>query len=156
MGTQIAWTLLGLLALLLVAACLFDLKSRTIPNRLNLAIALLAIPFWWASGLAFWPDVALQVGVAFLVSGLFAVVFALGAMGGGDVKLVGAVALWLPWQAVLALLVIMSLAGGVLTLVMLIRHRLAKKQHRLEVPYGVAIAVGGLWLISQRFLYQFG
>jgi prepilin peptidase CpaA len=156
MGTQIAWTLLGLLALMLVAACLCDLKSRTIPNRLNLAIALLAIPFWWASSLAFWPDVALQVGVALLVSGLFAIVFALGGMGGGDVKLVGAVALWLPWQAVLALLVIMSLAGGVLTLVMLIRHRLAKKQHRLEVPYGVAIALGGLWLISQRFLYQFG
>ena len=42
--------LLGALALLLVAACWFDLRSRTIPNRLNLAIALLALPFWWAVG----------------------------------------------------------------------------------------------------------
>jgi prepilin peptidase CpaA len=156
MGTQIAWTLLGVLGLLLLAACAFDLRTRTIPNRLTLAIALLAIPFWLATRLALWPDVALQIGVAFLVLGLFAIAFALGAMGGGDVKLVGAVALWLPWQAVLALLVIMSLVGGVLTLVMFIHHRLAKNQHRLEVPYGVAIAFGGLWLISQRFLYQFG
>lgn len=156
MGTQIAWILLGLLVLLLLAACTFDLRSRTIPNGLNLTIALLAIPFWWTSGLAFWPDAALQVGVALLVFAMFAIAFSLGAMGGGDVKLVGAVALWLPWQAVLTLLVIMSLAGGALTIVMLIRHRLAKKEQRLEIPYGVAIAFGGLWLISQRFLYQFG
>ena len=71
-------------------------KSRTIPNWLNLAIALLAIPFWWSIGLPLWPDIALQIGVAALVFGLFAIAFALGAMGGGDVKLIGALALWLP------------------------------------------------------------
>jgi prepilin peptidase CpaA len=155
MGSGLSWILLGALALLLVAASCCDLKSRTIPNELNLAIALLALPFWWASGLSLWPDAALQVGVAAAVFGLFAAAFALGAMGGGDVKMLGALALWLPWQAVLALLVIMSLAGGALTFAMLIRHRLAKKQGRLEIPYGVAIAFGGLWLIGQRFLYQF-
>ena len=56
----------------------------------------LAIPFWWAIGLPLWPDVAIQVGVAALVFGLFAIAFAMGAMGGGDVKLIGALALWLP------------------------------------------------------------
>ena len=55
-----------------------------------------------------------------------------------------------------ALLFIMSVAGGALTLAMLIRHRLARKTERLEIPYGVAIAFGGLWLISERFLNQFG
>jgi hypothetical protein len=39
---------------------------------------------------------------------------------------------------------------------MLIRKRLAKSEAPLEIPYGVAIAFGGLWLISERFLYQFG
>lgn len=156
MVTLLVWILLALLAAMLVAASCSDLKSRTIPNGLNLAIALLAIPFWWATGLAFWPDVALQIGVASLVFGLFAGAFALGAMGGGDVKLIGALALWLPWPAVLMLLVIMSLAGGALTAAMLIRQRVARSEGALEVPYGVAIAFGGLWLISERFLYQFG
>jgi prepilin peptidase CpaA len=156
MSTALIWILLGLLALMLLAACWCDLRSRTIPNQLNLAIALLAIPFWWTTGLAIWPDAALQIGVAALVFGLFAIAFAIGAMGGGDVKLVGAVALWLPWQAVLALLVLMSLAGGALTLAMVLRHRLARRQGQPEIPYGLAIAFGGLWLIGQRFLYQFG
>lgn len=156
MGPGLATLLLAALALLLLAACWFDLRTRTIPNELNFAAALLAIPFWWASGLSLWPDAALQVSVAAGVFGLFALAFALGAMGGGDVKLIGALALWLPWQAVLLVLVIMSIAGGALTLAMLIRHRLAKRETPLEIPYGVAIAFGGLWLIGQRFLYQFG
>ena len=156
MSSTLAWILLAFLSLMLLAASWWDLRSRTIPNALNLAVALLAIPFWWATGLALWPDVALQVGVAALVFGLFAIAFALGGMGGGDVKLVAAVALWLPWQAVLALLVLMSLAGGALTLAMLIRKRLARSEAALEIPYGLAIAFGGLWLIGQRFLYQFG
>ena len=156
MGTTVPSILLGLLAALLIVAAVFDLRSRNIPNGLNLAIALLAIPFWWAAGLAPWPDMALQVGVAALVFAAFALAFALGAMGGGDVKMLGALALWLPWQAVLALLVIMSLAGGVLTLIMVIRQRLARKEGRPEIPYGVAIAFAGLWMIGQRFLYQFG
>lgn len=156
MGTGLSWILLGVLAALLIAACWFDLRTRTIPNGLNLSVALLAVPFWWATGLALWPDAAMQVGVAALVFGLFTIAFAMGAMGGGDVKLIGAIALWLPWPAVLLLLVIMSLAGGALTLAMVIRRRLARQQGQLEIPYGVAIAFGGLWLIGQRFLYQFG
>jgi len=156
MNMVLSWILLAALAGLLLVACWCDLKSRTIPNWLNLVIALLAIPFWWSIGLALWPDVALQTAVAVIVFFLFAAAFAIGAMGGGDVKLVAAIALWLPWQAVIALLFIMSVAGGVLTLAMLIRHRLAKRGGQLEIPYGVAIAFGGLWLISERFLNQFG
>jgi prepilin peptidase CpaA len=156
MGNAIASILLAMLAAMLLAACWCDLKARTIPNLLNLAVALLAIPFWWSIGLALWPDVALQLGVAALVFALFAIAFAFGAMGGGDVKLVAAIALWLPASSVVALLFIMSVAGGALTLAMLIRHRLARRKSQLEIPYGVAIAFGGLWLISERFLNQFG
>ena len=119
MWNALSWALLAILAVLLLVASWGDLKARTIPNGLNLAIALLAFPFWWATGLPFWPDAALQIGVAALVFALFAGAFAIGAMGGGDVKLIGALALWLPWQAVLVL-VIMSLAGGALTAAMLI------------------------------------
>ena len=147
--------LVCVLAAMILVAAAWDLRKREIPNTLNAAIALLAIPFWWASGLALWPDVAIQFGIAAAVLGLFAIAFAFGAMGGGDVKMVAALALWLPPQAVVMLLVVMSLAGGVLTAVMWARHRLARSRHQLEIPYGVAIAIGGFWLIGERFLNQF-
>lgn len=160
MSTISPWLLLLTLAVLLLAAIWTDLRTRSIPNGLNLAIALLAVPFWWASSLPVWPEMVLQIGVALLVFALFAGAFALGAMGGGDVKMIGALALWLPWQAVLLMLVVMSLAGGVLTMAMLMRRRLARTDAAIEVPYGVAIAFGGLWVIapvlSERILYQFG
>src|SRR5687768_18278860 len=97
--------LIGVLAAMILLAAAWDLRKREIPNSLNAAIALLAIPFWWASGLPFWPDVIIHIGVAAVVLGLFAAAFAMGAMGGGDVKMVTAIALWMPPQAVLALLV---------------------------------------------------
>ena len=156
MNMAFSWILLGLLAAMLLACCWWDLKTRTIPNWLNLAIALGAVAFWIAVGLPVWPEVALRLAVAFVAFWVFAAAFAMGAMGGGDVKLIAALALWLPWQAVLVLLFLMSIAGGVLTLCYLIRHKLAKREEKLEIPYGVAIAFGGLWLISERFLNQLG
>jgi prepilin peptidase CpaA len=156
MSTGLSLILLGALALMLLAACWFDWRSRTIPNELNLAIALLAIPFWWASGLGLWPDIVLQIGLAALLFALFSIAFVIGAMGGGDVKMLGALALWVPAHALMPMVVIMSLAGGALTLAMLIRHRMTRDERPLEIPYGLAIAFSGLWLISERFLYQFG
>jgi prepilin peptidase CpaA len=140
---------------MVLAAAVWDLRTRTIPNALNAAIALLAIPYWWASGLPLWPDVGLQVAIGAGLLALFAAAFAFGAMGGGDVKMIAAVGLWLPPDAILPLLIIMSLAGGLLTLVMLARHRLAKHSHQLEIPYGVAIAAGTVFLFGEQFLNQF-
>ena len=148
--------LIAILAAMLIVAAAGDLRTRTIPNWLNASIALGAIPFWLFSGMSLWPEIALQVAVAAAVFGLFAIAFHFGAMGGGDVKMVAAIALWLPLGAVVKLLVIMSLAGGVLTVAMLARRRLAKSREQLEIPYGVAIAFGGFWLIGERFLNQFG
>ena len=148
--------LVAILAAMLIVAAAGDLRTRTIPNWLNAAIALGAIPFWLLSGMSLWPEIALQVAVAAAVFGLFAIAFYFGAMGGGDVKMVAAIALWLPLGAVVKLLVIMSLAGGVLTVAMLARRRMGKSREQLEIPYGVAIAFGGFWLIGERFLNQFG
>jgi prepilin peptidase CpaA len=147
---------LGILALMLAFAAIGDLRSREISNWLNGAIALLAIPFWWSVGLSPWPDMAVQLGVALGVFALFALLFNFGVMGGGDVKMIAALALWLPAGAILNLLIIMSIAGGALTLAMLIRRRVAKSDAQIEVPYGVAIAFGGLWVIAEPFLNQFG
>ena len=38
---------------------------------------------------------------------------------------------------------------------MLIRHRLSKAEGALEIPYGIAIAFAGLWLVGEPFLNQF-
>ena len=64
-------------------------------------------------------------------------------MGGGDVKLAAALALWFSPGDTLQFLVLMSLAGGVLTLVVWSCTALRKSEGRPEVPYGVAIAFGG-------------
>lgn len=156
MSDAISWTLLVALAALLVAAAVCDLRKREIPHWIVIPVAALAPVFWWSTGLALWPEMAIQLGVALIVFALFAFAFARGWMGGGDVKLLSALVLWLPPMAVLALVVIMSFAGGVLTLVTVASHRIRKLSGAVEVPYGVAIAFAGLWLIGQRFLNHFG
>ena len=144
--------LLIALAIALLFAGFTDLRSRRIDNWLNAGIALAAPLFWWASGLALWPDVAIQIGVA---AGTFAVLtalFAMGAMGGGDVKLLGALALWIaPWSF-LNLVIVMALVGGVLTILFAAWHVMRRQREKLAIPYGVAIAMAGLWTLSTSYM----
>jgi prepilin peptidase CpaA len=147
--------LLGLLAILLVIAAVIDVRTFTISNRLNLTVALLAPVYWLSIGLPLWPGVALHLAVAAAVFFVLALAFWIGMMGGGDVKLAAAVALWFSPQATLLFLVLMSLVGGVLTLIVVLFHRVRKKEGRPEIPYGVAISLGALAILTQRFLNQF-
>ena len=155
--TNAAFTeiLLGALALILVVAAVIDVRTFTISNRLNLTVALLAPLYWWSAHLPLWPDIGLQVAVAVGVFALLAAAFYMGMMGGGDVKLAAALALWFSPVSTFRFLVWMSIAGGLLTVVVLVAHKARKKAGRAEVPYGVAIAVGGLAILAQRFLNQF-
>ena len=147
--------LLALLATMLAWIAVVDVRTYTISDRLNLAIALLAPVYWLSAGVPLWPDAAIRIAVGAGVFLLFALAFYVNAMGGGDVKLAGALALWFTPYETLKLIVIMSIAGGLLTLVVVGIHRTRKKDGRPEVPYGVAIAAGGMWLLAQRFLNQF-
>ena len=147
--------LMVLLGVLMIAAAISDLRSRTISNELNAAIALLAIPFWIASGLAAWPDVPIQFGAAFAVFLVFAGLFAIGAMGGGDVKMIGAVMLWIPLPLFMPTLTVMAVGGGILSAIMLIYMKLRPSEKAAEVPYGVAIAAAGLWALHQQYLNHF-
>ena len=72
------------------------------------SIALAAPLFWCAGGLALWPDIALHVGVALAAFAIAAGLFAIGQMGGGDVKLIAALALWFPPPLFLHMLIIMA------------------------------------------------
>jgi prepilin peptidase CpaA len=147
--------LLGVLAILLVVAAVIDVRTFTISNRLNLTVAAIAPLYWWSVGLPLWPGVAIQIGLAVAVFALFSVAFFLGMMGGGDVKLAAALALWFSPLATARFLIFMSVAGGVLTVLVLVHHRWLKKPGKPEVPYGVAIAIGALAILTQRFLNQF-
>ena len=97
-----------------------------------------------------WPDVAIQLGIAALAFAFFAGLFALRMMGGGDVKLLTALALWIEPSAFLQLLVIMALAGGALTIVMGVYHVMRRRKDKLQIPYGVAIAFGALWVLYPK------
>jgi prepilin peptidase CpaA len=147
--------LLLVLATILVVAAVVDVRTFTISNRLNLAVALLAPVYWASVALSPWPGIAVQLAGAATVFVLLAVAFYAGMMGGGDVKLAAALALWLPPLGTIKFLMLMSVAGGVLTLIVLIWHRACKRDGRPEIPYGVAIAFGGIAILTQRFLNQF-
>jgi prepilin peptidase CpaA len=155
MNAEFTLALLAVLALLLVWIAVVDVRTYTISNSVNVAIALMAPLYWWSAGVPFWPEGAIRIGAGIVVFLLFAVAFYLNAMGGGDVKLAGALALWFPVPETVKFIVITSLAGGVLTLIVVGLHKARKKEGRPEVPYGVAIAFGGLWLLAQRFLNHF-
>lgn len=155
MPLSLASFLLLALVVLLLSAGIEDVRTREIANWKNALIALLAPGWWMASGLSLWPGVAIQLAVAVAVFGLFVAAFWLGQMGGGDVKLIGALALWLPPQPLLWMLVLMSLLGGALTLLMVADKLLRKKKQLPEIPYGVAIAMAALLVIREPILNQF-
>jgi prepilin peptidase CpaA len=146
--------LIGLAAILIVAAAI-DVRTFTISNRLNLTVALLAPVYWLSIALPIWPGVGVQLAAGTGVFVLLACAFYAGMMGGGDVKLAAALALWFSPASTLKFLLLMSLAGGVLTLGVIALHRLKRREGKPEIPYGVAIAFGGLVILTQRFLNQF-
>lgn len=148
-------TLAAALSALLVIAAITDLKSRIISNRLNIAVAALAPLFWMATGLPLWPGMILQLVLAGVIFSVFALMFALGMMGGGDVKLLSALALWLPIQPMMTLLIVMSILGGAVTAITVLHHKVGRRIGRPEIPYGVAIALAGLWVVGEQYFNHF-
>ncbi|MFC3173140.1 prepilin peptidase [Novosphingobium bradum] len=148
----LTYGLLAVLAIGLLAAAFTDLKRRQIDNWLNAAIALAAPAFWWASGLDLWPGVAWQLGVTALAFVILAALFAMRMMGGGDVKLLAALALWIRPEHFLWLVVVMSVIGGVLTIVFAAWHVTRRQTGRIAIPYGVAICAAALLTVYVKSL----
>lgn len=158
--------LLAFLPVLAVAAWR-DVATRTIPDTASLLVALIGI------GWRLW--VGPQAALASLLAAalLFAVLlflFARGALGGGDVKLMSALALGMAPAAIWDFLVGTAVAGGVLALAYLALSRLIpphlvrpataraalprlfrveawRIRRRGPLPYGVAIALGGAMVL---------
>lgn len=144
--------------ILLALAAYTDLRSRIIPNGVSIGlVALFALMLLIGAGPAAWPA---SFGVGAAVFAVGAVLFRFGAIGGGDVKLAGATALWAGPDGLAVLLLITALAGSVLAALALVRRGHAVRHGATaeavleteSVPYGVALAAGGAVVIVARIL----
>jgi len=148
----------GILIAVAIALCwaaATDLRYRRISNRLSLTIVGLFLVFSvtqllqgesWKSALV-WPAVS-----AFLVFVAGAALFAAHLMGGGDVKLLAAIALFAGPALGLSFVLYVTIAGGFVALVTLLHARLKSTNlSEAKVPYGVAIVLGGFWVCFQKF-----
>jgi len=151
---------LTLFPTLVIAAAIGDLLTMRIPNWLNGVTALSVVPMALLAGMPL--AVAqghLLAGTVMLVLGF--ALFARGYVGGGDAKLMAAAGLWIGWSSLLPFVLITTLAGGALAIVCKLWQMLRTEQEvrdfvwfrrvlrtHLELPYGIAIAVGAVWVYS--------
>ena len=162
-------TALCLEILLLVYVAMIDIATRSIRNEICLVLALLGIAGQFASPM----QVAESLVAATILLLLLLVIYQRGWIGGGDVKLLVALAIGLPMMGVIQLLTITALAGGILALVHLMMRLLPQPRlapagaslvrrvyvverwrhlRHAPLPYGVAIACGGIWTVFSRGL----
>ncbi len=154
----------ALYALLLGIAAVFDTWKFVIPNAIAVALVVLFIatalllPFEMT-----WMEWLSHIGAAAAVFTGGAVLYAFNKMGGGDVKLLTAVAFWAGFEHLAELLLYVAIAGGVLAIGLIVMRKiimsLGAANTRLAqvklprvlingeaVPYGLAIAPISIYL----------
>jgi prepilin peptidase CpaA len=153
----------GVCAALLVLAAVHDLFARTVPNWLALVLAVLGAAARIIDG-----NLVAGLWTAIAVFAIATFCWRRGWMGGGDVKLLGATALAVVPASVPIFVVVMGMAGGLLSLFYLAARRfvhapsatrprsLVARALRAErwrirrggpLPYACAIAAGGLFVL---------
>lgn len=110
----------GATVLLLLSAAVSDLARYRIRNKVVYAIVA-AFAVGAVADLA-WPALGWSVFAGVVMFGIGAVLFQFGVFGGGDVKLVAAMALWTGFADLPRFLLVMTAAGGVLGLMWLIKR----------------------------------
>jgi len=157
-------------SILMLRAAYSDLSSYTLSNRLCLAVGLL-YPVYLLTlsmqgrGLPL-EEILISLALAIVIFIICAGFFALNLMGGGDVKLMPAVALWAGTGHILYYLFITSVTGGLFAIALIIRNRRNQSKYykssgninlsmanieQSAVPYGVGIAIGGLYVAFQLY-----
>lgn len=146
--------LAAILFLLLLLAALEDLWRLQIEDWLSAGVALGAFLAVAVNGPAggLWQNLLLFA----LVLGFGTMLFVRGWMGGGDVKLLAASALWFDLDQGWKMLVAVAVAGGLESLFVMmlrffpwsegVRRRVAWLRKDEALPYGVAIAAGMAWI----------
>lgn len=157
--------LLILVGAALIAAAVYDAATLTIPNWISLALIALFPLAAVASGIG-WASAGIHVAVGVGALAVGVALFAAGVIGGGDAKLFAAVALYVGAAWFANFLIAMAFAGGALALGVAALRMVPKYGIALPprlghlvsgkagIPYGVAIAAGGLFVLptTQIFL----
>jgi prepilin peptidase CpaA len=140
------WAVPALFSALASVAAYHDARFRTIPNWLNLAIAVLGIASTWLVGGTDAVPFSLAHFALALAIGMVA--YALKMWGGGDAKFYAATAAWFSIRQFPSLIIAVSLAGLVLLAAWLFTSRLRRGEPssglKAQLPYGLAIATGGI------------
>jgi prepilin peptidase CpaA len=155
--------------LCMLAAAVSDIRKFIIPNSVSLVLIAGFFLCFAVSGLGF--DVLLNhvlTGIGMLALGI--ALFAFRVCGAGDSKLLAAGALWLGWPVFGTALIYIALFGGILSAGIICARLVARyvpqlstvfpplarlaATEKLIAPYGVAIAVGSIWVFPQSALFQ--
>ena len=119
------------LLVMLLGAAVFDVRYRRIPNWLTVSGALLGIAMNAIIGA---PEAGLSfalIGLA-VAFGFYAVLYALRAMGAGDVKLMAAIGALVGWERWFGIFFVTAIVGGVMGLILVVaRGRLKKTMFNL-------------------------
>jgi prepilin peptidase CpaA len=148
---------------LIVLAAVCDVSELRIPNRISAAIAALYPAHVAATGTL--ANVPAAIGMAAAVFIVGALLFRLGKMGGGDVKLMTVIAFW-AGPHTLSFIAVTTLAGGVLALMMTGRARFVlantfevlgadvarERVLGVHIPYALAIAFGASVAVAPALL----
>lgn len=147
---------LGLFPAMMAFAAASDLVSMTISNRVSLALVAGFFLVAWLTGMG-WGDIGRHLLAGFAVLVVSFGFFARGWIGGGDAKLAAATGLWLGFSHLLEYLLVASIAGGLLTLMIVwlrtlplpavfARQGWIARLHAVDsgIPYGIALAIAGL------------
>jgi prepilin peptidase CpaA len=140
----------------MVLAMVADFRTFEIPNELSLVLAL-GYPLAALSAGFSWQQILWAIALGGLMLVIAVIMIALGILGGGDGKLLAAAVLWTGQERILEFLLVTALAGGALTMALMLYRRLPladqfariaalRKMHaeKRNVPYAVAIGGAGL------------
>ena len=136
-----------LMAGMLAVAAWCDLRTRKVPNWLTLPAAGLGLAFWtlWGAlgpgSMTAWQGLLASLGA--LLAGFLPslAIYALGGLGGGDVKTLGALgALSGSWEVVLATAFYGLIVACLWAIALMLRHRIVGQTLRNLVTAGLAVA----------------
>jgi prepilin peptidase CpaA len=142
--------LVAVLFIALAGAAIEDAVRLRISNLTCGAVFFAAILAMALHGfpLSLWQNAL--ICLAILAIGMPA--FAAGWVGGGDIKLLAAVGLWLDLNAVVGLVAAVFMAGGILAIVYITARRVTRPNTSpsdyARVPYGLAIVFGALLIFG--------